>query len=186
MKGLFEFFRNTRHLWILASLLAAGGTGFYFARERMIPESYGSSGNFRAAAMDELAARPSMMQADSNCLKCHEKVGEERTETLHKAVRCVHCHGLGREHIAEAVKAAKTPGSVVTKAKPWDGNFLTSIDLYTTKDKAICLSCHEAVVGMPKSFHKINLKAHLEEMGAKEPTSRETCFECHGPHNTAP
>jgi decaheme cytochrome c component MtrC/MtrF-like protein len=186
MKGFIEFIRNTRHLWILGSLLAAGGTGLYFARERMIPESYGNSGPYRAAALAELAARPSVMQADSNCLKCHTKVGEERVETLHKAVRCVHCHGLGREHIAEAEKGAKTPGSSITKARPWDGDFKTAIDLYITKDKATCLSCHEAVVGMPKDFHKINSKAHLEEMGAKEPARRETCFECHGPHNTAP
>lgn len=186
MKGLVEFFRNTRHLWILLCLLTAGGTGIYFARERMIPETYGDIGSYRAAALDELASRPSVLQADSTCLKCHTNVGEERAETLHKAVRCTHCHGLGREHVAEATKAAQSPGTSIPPAKAWDGDFRTSIDLYVTKDKAICLSCHEAVVGMPKAFHKINSKAHLEEMGAKDPASRETCFECHGPHNTAP
>jgi hypothetical protein len=181
-----EFFRNTRHLWILACLLAAGGVGFYFARERMIPETYGHNGAYRAAALEEIAARPSRIQADSNCLKCHAKVGEERAETLHKAVNCMHCHGLGHEHIAEAEKAAKSSTKSIAKAKPWDGNFKTSIDLYITKDKAICLSCHEEVVGMPKAFHKINVKTHLEDMGAKDPASRESCFECHGPHNTKP
>jgi hypothetical protein len=186
MTGLFEFCQNTRHLWILLCLLAAGGTGFYLARERMIPETYGQKGPYRAAALDELAARPSVIQADSTCLKCHTKVGEERAESLHRAVRCIHCHGLGQQHIAEANRAAQSPGASITPAKPWDRDFLTSIDLYVTKDKATCLSCHEAVVGMPTTFHQINSRVHLEEIGASEPASRETCFECHGPHNTAP
>jgi hypothetical protein len=38
---------------------------------------------------------------------------------------------------------------------------------------------------MPEDFMKINVAEHLEEMGAEEPESRETCFECHGNHDTA-
>jgi hypothetical protein len=39
---------------------------------------------------------------------------------------------------------------------------------------------------MPEDFKKTNVAEHLEEMEADEPTSRETCFECHGGHDTAP
>ena len=65
-------------------------------------------------------------------------------------------------------------------------NFQTDVDLYITKDRATCLACHQAVVGMPKDFKKINLAQHLEDEGAEEPNSPETCFECHEGHNTEP
>jgi hypothetical protein len=39
---------------------------------------------------------------------------------------------------------------------------------------------------MPADFKKIDVAVHLEEQGASEPLSRETCFECHGGHDTAP
>lgn len=186
MKSIMTFIRDTRHLAVLAMLIAAIATGFFLIRPRMIPETYGQVGPYREAALAELAERPSVLQGDAVCLKCHDKVGAERAESLHKVVRCIHCHGLGVQHVAEAEKAATSPDAKPSPAQPWDGNFQTSIDLYVTKDRATCLSCHEEVVGMPKAFRKINVKSHLEEQGASEPESRETCFECHGGHNTAP
>ena len=83
-------------------------------------------------------------------------------------------------------RAAHDPAVRIEPAAKWDGDFLTSIDLYITRDKRTCLVCHEAAVGMPKDFKKINPAEHLEEQGASEPASQETCFECHGGHNTAP
>jgi hypothetical protein len=186
MSWIRAFVRDTRHLWTLSFLVIAGGVGFLFIRSQMIPESFGKYGPYRAAAMAELAARPSTFQADSACLTCHEDVGEERAEALHISVGCVHCHGMGRKHIAQAEKAAESPEASIDPAADWDGNFLTEIDLYITMDRATCLACHEAVVGMPEDFQKINVAEHLEEMGAEDPEDRETCFECHGGHDTAP
>lgn len=186
MKRIWHFFRDTRHLWLLSLLVIAGGAGFVSLRQRMIPETYGTKGPYRASALDEIAAHPMTLQADGVCLKCHTEVGEERAECLHKAVRCIHCHGLALQHVAQAVKALESPEATISPAAKWDGNFLTNLDLYITKDRAICLACHEAVVGMPKDFKKIDVARHLEEMGAESPQSRETCFECHGGHNTAP
>lgn len=178
--------RDTRHLGILILLIGAAGAAFWKIRDRMIPESFGQQGPYRAEALNEIAARPSVLQGDTACLKCHAEVGKERAKALHKAVRCVHCHGLGREHVVQALKAANTPGTVIDPAGPWDGDFLTHADLFITKDRATCLACHEATVGMPDKFRKIKVAEHLEEMGAAEPENRETCFECHGGHDTAP
>ncbi|MFQ5730530.1 MAG: hypothetical protein ACE5KM_01115 [Planctomycetaceae bacterium] len=178
--------RDARHLWIMLFLVAGGGAGFLWIRGQMVPETFGQQGPYRAAALDEIAAKPSVLPADAVCLKCHADVGKERAEALHKAVRCFHCHGLGRDHVAQARKAAKSPDIAVAPAGKWDGNFLTPIDLYITKDKATCLVCHEARVGMPEKFKKIDVAAHLKEQEAEEPKSRETCFECHGGHDTAP
>ncbi|HIF30929.1 MAG: hypothetical protein ABGX22_19935 [Pirellulaceae bacterium] len=181
-----RFFSDTRHLWILLVLIAAVGGGFLAVRGRMVPESFGQHGPYRAEALTEIASQPSVFQADSVCHECHQDVQEERAESLHKAVRCTHCHGLGREHVVRARKAAESPGFAIDPAAEWDGSFLTDIDLFTTHDRKTCLVCHEAVVGMPEDFRKINVAEHLEEMEASEPTSREACFECHGGHDTAP
>ena len=180
------FSRDALHLWIVFFLIVAGGSVFLWAQSRLVPETFGQQGPYRAAALDEIAAKPSVFLADAVCLKCHAEVGEERAESLHKAVSCFHCHGLGREHVAQARKSAKSPGLSVAPAKKWDGNFMTHIDLYITKDKATCLVCHEDTVGMPKDFKKINVAKHLEEQEAEKPNSRESCFECHGGHDTAP
>ncbi len=167
-------------------LIAIGGTAFLIARGRMIPESFGQLGPYRADALEKIASTPSVLQNDATCLKCHVDVATERADSLHNAVACASCHGTGRDHVAQALKAADSPDLTIARAEKWDGDFLTHIDLYVTKDRAVCLVCHEDKVGMPEGFKKINAAKHLEEMGAEAPTSRETCFECHGGHNTAP
>jgi len=187
MKWIMALLRDTRHLWILLLLGVAGGAGFLSLRSKMIPESFGEhSPPYRGAALSEIAARRSVLPADSVCLTCHVDVGEERAESLHKAVLCTHCHGLGQAHVAQARRAAESPDLSVDPAREWDGDFLTEIDLYVTQDRTICLACHEAAVGMPEDFRKIDVEQHLEEMGAENPMTRETCFECHDGHDTAP
>lgn len=176
----------TGHLVVLAVLLALAGWGLLALRAGMVPESFGRQGPYRADALQELAARPSAFQADATCQACHQDVEQERAESLHRAVRCAHCHGLGRDHVEQAQAAAASPGLPIAPAAAWDGKLLSKLDLYVTRDRKICLSCHEAVVGMPAHFKKIDLALHLEQQGAAEPEHAESCFECHGGHNTAP
>lgn len=182
----FSIWRDTRHLVLLVFLLAIVGAVAFNVRKMLVPEAFGTTGPYRAGALTEELARPSIHIADATCLECHQNVGEERAESLHKVVNCTHCHGLSRDHVVQARLAAKDPSHEIPKAQEWDGDFFTKIDLFVTKDKATCLSCHEAVVGMPRDFKKIIAAVHLEEMGASEPASRESCFECHGGHDTAP
>lgn len=177
--------RDTGHLWFLALVIVAVGAGFVVLRGWMVPPSYGAKGPYRADALTQIASAPSVVPADSVCLECHAKVGEERSGSLHKAVRCWHCHGLGTEHVQQARLAAKTEGAKPPPAKPWDGDFQTTIDLFVTKDRATCLVCHESAIGMPEKFKKIVVAQHLEEMGAENSASPDVCFECHGGHDTA-
>ena len=51
MNRIFELWRDTRHLWILLFLVVAGGAISWKMRERMVPESYGQAGPYRAAAL---------------------------------------------------------------------------------------------------------------------------------------
>ncbi|MDP6447193.1 MAG: hypothetical protein QF805_25585 [Pirellulaceae bacterium] len=179
MQRILTFAKDTFHLWILLVLIAAAGAGFLWARNEMHPASFGDLGPFRADALKELASKSKVLPSDATCLECHSEVGDERAGTLHEAVRCYHCHGGAADHIAEANDSSPLP------AKKWDGKWRSTTSLFITKDLATCLVCHESQIGMPKDFKKINVAEHLEEMGAEEPESRATCFECHGPHDTA-
>ena len=167
-------------------MLAAAGIVGGAVRSLLVPRDFGTLGPYRASALAEIAARPSRFPADATCHACHESVEHERAGKAHEAVRCAHCHGLGTEHVRLALAAKDDPTVTLPAASEWDGDFLTKLDLWVTKDRATCLSCHEAAVGMPEGFKKIDVASHLEEQGASEPLSRETCFECHGGHDTAP
>lgn len=179
-------FHDTRHLWILLGLIILAGWAGLVVRERLVPRDFGRTGPYRAAALAEIAAHPSVFLADSVCHECHQEVERERADTLHKAVRCVHCHGVAQDHVAHARLAAADGATSVPAAARWDGDFDTHTDLFISRDRKLCLSCHEAVVGMPADFKKIDVAQHLADQGAADPESRETCFECHGGHNTKP
>lgn len=186
MHRAIRFLRDTSHLWILLAIIVSGGAGFLWARSKMIPESFGERGPYRATAIAEIAAFPITLPSDRACQECHKSVADERAESLHVAVRCFHCHGSGQEHMALARKAAASGNVFEPEASEWDGNFFTDIDLFVTQDRATCLACHESQVGMPADFKQIVVADHLEEMDAEEATSRQVCFECHGGHDTAP
>ncbi len=180
---MFSLLRDTRHLQILAVLILAVGAGAVFLRGQLVPADYGQHGPYRGAALQEESSRPHFLTSDANCLKCHQSVHEERKDSPHTAVRCMHCHGNGHEHMAVAQKAVTAPETKIAPASGWDGNFLTELDLFITKDRAICLSCHQKVVGMPDSFRAIVVDQHLEEQGATDAASPDVCFECHTGHS---
>lgn len=177
------FSRHARHLHIMLLLVIVAGAGGLFLRQQLIPSDFGEIGPYRAAALAEEMSKPSILTSDAQCLKCHTDVEEARAESPHKAVRCFHCHGYGREHMEAALLAEKNPDHPIPPAQEWDGDFQTHIDLFTTQDRATCLSCHTRVVGMPASFRSINVAEHLEEQGAGEPNSKNVCYECHDGHS---
>lgn len=177
---------DTRHLWALGAVLAGVGLVGMEVRSLLVPADFGLRGPYRASALDDAAARPSRFPSDATCHACHQEVQHERAGKAHEAVRCAHCHGVGTEHVALARRAVDDPAIDLPGASEWDGDFLTKVDLWITKDRRVCLSCHESVVGMPAGFQKIDVAAHLEEQGASEPLAKDTCFECHGGHDTAP
>lgn len=183
MNSRLLFSRHTRHLRIVASILIICAIGAFFLRQSVVPEAFGARGPYRPAALEQLAAQPSVLSSDATCLKCHSKVQEERAESPHQAVRCMHCHGNGHEHIAAALKAAESPGMEIPKAAEWDGSFHSQQDFFVTQDRATCLSCHASVVGMPKGFRSIDMAKHLEEQGAENVNDKNVCFECHTGHS---
>lgn len=178
------FSRDNRHLWILLCLILGGGTVSLVVRNALIPESFGRLGPYRADALGEIAALRSTWQADATCLKCHVEVGEEREGSAHEAVSCAHCHGLGRVHVAQARLAAESKELSIDPAKKWDGDFLTTVDLYIARHRNTCLVCHRYVLGKPDDFLMIDVDEHLADVEPKNPNSPAVCLECHGAHDT--
>lgn len=183
MKTPFSFFRDTRHIQILLLLLLIAGGGAAALRSQLIPKSFGQQGPFRAEALERNAGLRRVHPSDASCVRCHQAVHDERAESPHQAVRCFHCHGIGQEHIQQAEKALTSTASPVNPASEWDHLFPSRVDLFTTKNRAICLSCHESVVGMPANFRAIVVKEHLETQGAENPEHEDVCLECHNGHS---
>jgi hypothetical protein len=183
MNWTLMFSRDTRHLRILAFLLLVSGAAAMGVRQQFVPASFGEYGPYSGDALRENLDRPMLVSSDAKCLKCHESVGEQRAESPHQTVACMHCHGLGDEHIKHAEMAALSSDHEIPAAVEWDGDFKTQVDFYISHDKASCLACHQKVVGMPDSFRSINVAEHLEEQRASEPMSKNVCFECHDGHS---
>ncbi|MCA9058783.1 MAG: hypothetical protein KDA85_09795 [Planctomycetaceae bacterium] len=177
------FSRHARHLWIMLFLLVLGGGGAFYGRQLLQPAGFGELGPYRSAALAEEMAHPLMLQSDETCLKCHADVGEARADSVHKAVRCSHCHGLGRDHVIAATLAADDSSHEIPAAEEWSGDFTSHQDLFTTQHRATCLACHERVVGMPAAFRSIVVADHLDEQGASEVDADNVCFECHDGHS---
>lgn len=206
MKSSGFFSPDSRHLVVLVSLLVFGGVAFKLTTRQLVPATFGDKGPYRAAALEELKTtrlvrkagdtRPEpdvervpkhpVIPSDTQCLACHAEVGEERKEALHKEVNCYHCHGLGAQHMEDARKAKESGAEYKAAVQQWDGNFLTKQDLYNTKDRKVCLVCHEHVTGMSEEFSNIVVVDHLKEEEAEHPEKVDVCFECHEGHDTAP
>ena len=202
-----KFIWETIHLWILLTLIIAGGVGYIFASKQMLPETYGDLsdryGPYRAAALDTLKQQPKdsiRFIADKVCHECHQSVHEERAEAKHMTVSCVHCHGHATQHVELALAAVDNEKAKIPAVHIWDdesdsnatmAEVFAKHDLITTEHKTVCLSCHERVVGMPEDFQSIitvlgHVDNHLEEQGADGPLAFNTCFECPSGHDTAP
>ena len=183
MSKQFSIFRDTRHIQILTLLLIVAGVGAAAIRSQLIPKSFGQQGPYRSEALKRNSDLPQVLPSDASCVRCHQAVHDERAESPHQAVRCFHCHGTGHTHVAQAEKALTTPDSPVAAAAEWDRLFPSRIDLFKAKDRAICLSCHESVVGMPAGFRSIVVAEHLETQGAENTDHADVCFECHNGHS---
>ena len=185
-----RFLWEIRHLWILMLLIGGVGVGAVMVRNRLVPETYGDKwgryGPYRVAALEQLAAHPSRLVPQATCEQCHTDVQEERDGTLHEDVACTSCHGLGRNHVTQALQAEENPDIEIDPPGEWDGDLMTKMDLFKAPHRSMCLSCHESVVGMPSRFAQIIVAEHLEEQEASEPEAVDVCFECHGYHDTEP
>lgn len=141
------------HLIRLSGLFGAATFTFLVVRPFFIPETFGDFGHYRAASMDDVAARPVHYAERASCETCHGDVVALRIEkkSRHAALNCQGCHGPLAAHVASEGEQKPALPDVVP----------------------LCTRCHEASAGRPKFLPQVNTAEH---------SGGEKCSTCHLPH----
>ena len=135
MKTLFEGAGHLIRL-ALAGLLVL--LIFLAIRHQLVPESFGKYGHYRAASLDEIAARTPVFAGRDTCATCHTDVAEAKSKGPHANVSCEGCHGPAGKH-AQDFSSQKPPRPDTAK---------------------LCPVCHEADGAKPKNFPQVVSKEH--------------------------
>jgi len=159
--------RHAKHLLIALGVIVVAGAGGFGVLRSMIPDDFGNRGGsyFRASSLDEQKELPMRDAQERSCLRpaCHGKEAPEKQRTElsggHKEINCQACHGPAFYHVASDGKEQPP--------KP-------------SEEISLCLNCHLAVTGRPKSVKQIDdFESHLEDMGGED---EKSCVDCHDSH----
>jgi hypothetical protein len=149
--------KDLDHLLRVAATFVVVIIGFLVVRGFLVPPSFGKSGHYRAAAVDDIRAMPvryAGRSAKDACARCHAGPSRDRASSSHRGVWCESCHGAAGAHAADpkSVKLVKPARATM---------------------RAFCGRCHAANLSRPRAFHQINLSVH---------NPGTACTECHNAH----
>lgn len=147
--------KDIQHLLRVALVFVLVILGFLILRKYLTPESYGKLGRYRAAAVEELKAKPIGYAGQQECQICHEEIFSEKTSSRHRTVGCETCHGALALHVEDPAQNAP---------RKFEGENLNKL----------CILCHAENISRPAAFPQINLTEHNPD---------ENCNLCHNPHN---
>lgn len=145
--------KDALHLIAPAGVFVAGLLLFLTVRSFVVPPSFGRYGHYRAAALDEIRARPPQYAGRAACADCHIEEAGTVGKGKHAGVGCEVCHGPAAAH-------AEDPGSK-KPVKPEAG--------------ALCAGCHEADSAKPRWFRQVVTKEHMGGAACGE------CHQPHSP-----
>ena len=120
---------------VVLALLILGS--YAVARVVLTPPTFGKFGHYRAAALDDAAARPPLYSGAKACVECHDDTVDKLAKDHHRTVGCESCHGPSRPH-------ARNPDTATTKL---------AADL--------CLRCHTAEIARPARQKQITVTEHF-------------------------
>jgi len=151
----------------LGALFVIVAALFLVVRARLVPDTFGDIGHYRAAAIDTIAAHPMTYAGSDACGMCHSPVLEVKAEGHHRGVACEVCHGAAMGHI-------ESPGTVKPGAP---------------RDRGLCPLCHGYNASRPTGFPQIDPEVHnpnIPCMACHQPHAPEPpvppaeCSACHG------
>jgi uncharacterized CHY-type Zn-finger protein len=131
-------FKDVEHLIRLAGLFFAGLLVFTVARAELVPPTFGKLGHYRAAAIDEIGAKPPEYAGQQACAGCHADVVELRAQARHRGIACESCHGPLAKHAAD-------PGQMTPKLP---------------EARPLCVHCHAANTGKSKRYPTVDITEH--------------------------
>jgi len=146
-------FKDSGHLFRLASVFAVGFLLLVLARSFLLPHSFGQYGHFRGDALQEIAAQPASYAGHETCESCHTEVLDVKKNGKHARVHCESCHGPQAKH-------ADDP---------------TSVQPEKLDAAVLCVRCHEANSAKPKWFPQVVSQEHSSGV------SCDTCHKPHSP-----
>lgn len=129
---------HSGHLLRLAALLIAAVAAFLLIRQAVVPKTFGQYGHYRAAALDDIRARPIKFSGHETCETCHTDVAEIKNKGPHAGVGCEACHGPSAAHTEDP------SGHPAIKPDPL----------------ILCVRCHEANPSRPKTFPQVVSQDH--------------------------
>src|SRR5512138_3716911 len=91
-------FRDYEHLVRLGAIAVFALLMFVVVRAALVPDSFGRYGHYRAAAEDEIRAKPIVYAARDACADCHADIVELRKSSRHDPISCQTCHGPLARH----------------------------------------------------------------------------------------
>lgn len=148
-----NFFKDAGHLFRFLGLFVVAFLIFLVVRGFVVPKSFGQYGHYRAAAIDEIAARPVVFAGHQACSDCHSDVQETKSKGKHAGINCEACHGPLAKHAADPTNI--TPPKLDTAV--------------------LCARCHTASAAKPRSFPQVDPAAHSNGLPC------ETCHQPHTP-----
>lgn len=99
-----------------------------------------------------------------DCVDCHGEIEGYHLRGPHRSLTCGDCHRSGEAHVSDGEKVADMPSfHSVTR---------------------LCSQCHRELIARRQDAPKLNLEAHVIEVGAL--FSDRVCFDCHRPHDPRP
>ena len=147
-------YRHAYPVFIIILVLVIGGL---FVRARLIPDTFGEIGFFRAAAAQEVREIQTRYAGMAACDEYHDDVTAIHAKDVHASVQCETCHGPGSRHVED-------PDHPMSPADRKDD----------------CLVCHRQLDARPGSFPQISWQEHFRFVGVTD--TNTACTACHSGH----
>lgn len=148
-------------------LFALAGVALIVARQVLVPATFGKYGHYRAAAVDEIAAKNGSYAGYAVCIDCHDDIFQLKLLSSHKGVSCETCHGAAAAHadapdeIKPTVPRGRNFCQLCHAYNPSRPTGFPQIIAETHNPGKACVSCHNS--------HSPRIKQSVEE-----------CSNCHG------
>lgn len=85
----------------LAILFALAVAALVFARQLLVPDTFGKYGHYRGAAEQENMEREIAYAGSNSCADCHDEIADLKHDSNHRTVACEVCHGPAAPHIED-------------------------------------------------------------------------------------
>ena len=124
---------------------------YLFIKQRLVPESFGKYGHYRADYLDENASLDAVYGGQQLCFECHEDIFDLRNAGLHKGLSCETCHGPALLH-AESFGEVKPDipagrefcGRCHSQNAARSANIIAQVDITEHNKEFDCMECHNS------------------------------------------